>query len=253
MPQKIKLTRLLLGVLLLPTLLLAQGRDVNHIFVEKYDLDATDATACVTSDQVFPGSGMATTSGSSTTVTSLGSTGSFDGVAVGDTLYFRLASGVIVRYITAKASANSITIDTAATLSADATVGVAFSYRTRSCGTAAGSGWMNVQGYDFKTLVLQIDQLNVTGGISVKWQCRARGDQVAAVDVYPGAEGTCPGGSVSSGFCNYTAVTGFALVIEEPWAQCRVLMKIGSADDGGDTGANAENINIYFIGTKQQP
>jgi hypothetical protein len=249
---KTSIARALLGILLAPALLLAQGRDQSRIFVEKYDLDATTTTYCVTSDQVLQGPGLATTNGSSTTVTSLGSTGSFDGVAAGDTLYFRLASGVITRYITAKASANSITIDTATTLSADASVGVAFSYRNRSCGTAATSGWMNVPDYGFKTIVLQIDQLVVTGGISVKWQCKAKGDQAVAVDVYPGTTGGCPGGTLSSGFCNYTAVTAFALIVEEPWDQCRVGMKIGTNDDGDDLTTNAENINIYFLGTKSQ-
>jgi len=236
-----------LSLLMVPALGHAQGRDTNRIFIEKYDLDATTTTYCVTGDSVGRGANFATTSGASTTVTAVSGT-PFDAVAVGDTLYFNLASGRVVRYITAKADGTSITIDTAITLTA--TTGNPFDYRNASCGTAATSGWMNVEGYDFKTLILQIDQLNVTGGISVKWQCRGKGDQVAPVDVYPGVSGTCPGGTLSSGFCNYTAVTGFALVIEEPWTECRVGMKIGSADDGTDTGSAAENINIYFTGTK---
>lgn len=241
---------ILLG-LLAPALAWPQGRIFYRQFVEKYDLDSTTETYCVTGDSSIVGAQTVSTVGSSTTVTADAST-PFDPVDVGDVMTFALTStsGAVVRYVTAKASGSSITVDTAVTLSA-----VRFSFREVACGTAATSGWMDVSNYSTKAITFQLDQVNATGGIKMRYECRTAGAEAQPIRVYPGETSDCGGGTLTSNFCVFTTAgidSRLTLVLDEPWKDCRVAMAIVTADDGGDTGANAEQISIYFVGNRLQ-
>lgn len=242
-----RITSLLLGLLLIPLWSSGQGRDQGFPILEVYDLDATDLTYCNTG-AIAKGDGTVTTSGSSTTVTAAVTT-AFNAVAAGDTIYFNLPSGRVVRYIASVTDGDTLVLTAAVNITAAAP----FEYRERACGTTATDGWVNVQDYDTRNIILQIDQVVATGGISVHWQCKGRGDQAGPVKVWPGNGADCGSGTLSSGLCNFATGTthAFSVVIDEPWAQCRVGLKIGSADDGDDLTTNAENVNIYFYGTRQ--
>lgn len=214
-----------------------------------YDLDSTSLVYC---NSVGDGGVLSAprvmkekvkTSGSSTTVTSnTASAGAFTLVAVGDLLWFPrteqvpLANGSAVgawRYVTARASADSITVNAAIDLSS----GYGFGWRDVTCGTADTSGEVPVSGFDAINFVGQIDQISVTGGIDYVVECRPDG---------PAARW-----STVIGPTNKTAVWAGGNVAYEPWAFCRVGFKIGSADDGSDTGADAEKVGAYFTGTKR--
>lgn len=211
-----------------------------------YDLDSTSLIYCNSTGQ---GGGVlappkmvnvkATTSGSSTTVTSLvANSDAFLNVAAGDLLWFPRTEAVVPvatgawRYVVSRASANSITVDTAI----DLTSGYGFGFRTRSCGTAATSGEVPVSGFAAVNFVGQIDQISVTGGIDYVVECRPEGPAATWTTII--------------GPTNKTAAWAGGNVAYEPWAYCRMGWKIGSADDGTDTGADAEKIAAYFIGTR---
>jgi hypothetical protein len=128
----------------------AQAQSTQATFFSAYDVSATSPIYCVQTGQngnatdAPPIRGFAAiiTSGSSTTVTSAtASTSAFRDVVVGDVLFIRQdpAMTTTVRYVTARASADSITINSAVNI----TAATMFSFRHQTCGTAATSGQVN--------------------------------------------------------------------------------------------------------------
>lgn len=110
-----------------------------------------------------------------------------------------------------------------------------------STGAAAGDGWITVSRFEKHTVGFIMDQVNVTGGIDVQIQGRMLledGTYAAAV-------------STLFQFTNKTAVDGTddqLVTVVDGIAQIRVGIKIGTADDGDDTGANAEQITVLWNG-----
>lgn len=223
-----------------------------------YDLDASSNTYCVyqTESAVTAGRGttafgpgdqvtqLVTTSGASTTVSavSTSTTDPFATVAVGDMIQFIGADvpGVTnprFSEVTARASADSITVDTAVTLPA---AGVNFRYWARACGTAATDGWFPIGQNVVSTIGVQVTQMNVTaGGITYQVECRQ--NETFAV-----------GGIIDTG--NITVASTVAnnphfTHIEAKFSSCRVGLLLGT-DDGGDTGANAERVYIFLSGLR---
>jgi hypothetical protein len=213
--------------------------------VVNYDLDATSYTYCrhvggavigKPKDVFLP----ITTSGSSTTVTSVASNGAFTTVVVGDILYFNIpqtdaalaaTAGPVTRYVTARASADSITINAAVELPAS---GITFSYTAPECGTTAADGWFGIDSYDAATLQIQIAQLNVTGGIDYSLEC--------GLIIGPSTSGIYTSDSVAT--ANLTAVGTTTIALSEPYNICRLGLKIGSADDGDDLTTNTEQVTV---------
>lgn len=223
------------------------SQQAKAYFVSGYDLDATSYTYCVTTGKLGDPWGPAReskaqveTSGSSTTVTAVVADSlPFADLGVGDVLYFQTAPGTTaLRYITAKASGDSITVSSAIDLSAGS--GFNFTWRDVACGTTAADGWINVSGYDAK-IVTYIENLSVdAGGMDFRWECRDHTDDTNIITVYPetnyaAEDGAGPGGR--------------AVVITEPWDQCRVGMKL-TDDDNTDTGADIEIIHAYIVRAK---
>ena len=237
---------LALAALLALVMPAAAAQQAKATFVTNYDLDSTSYTYCVTTgqdgrafDAPRQGAAKVSTVGSSTTVAAVtASSGPFTFVSVGDVLFFKIDNVTSTRYVTARASADSITVDTAINLSADAS-GYGFTFLKVVCGTTATDGWIPVTGWRFKKLVSYIEQMNTTGGIDVRFECRDLTLDTNVIQVYP-----------ASGANNYTAAgitSGIAVVLEEPWDECRIGYKITTSDDGGDTGANQEQIHAYVV------
>lgn len=244
-----------------PIAVVAQpSRNVQRVYLLfQYDLDSTTA---VSGSYVGPSSILTkiSTSGSSTTVAAVTSTSApFNLVSVGDLIQFNLTSPgaagsavVTTRRVTAKASADSITVDTAVNIP---TAGVTFSYYKFTAG--AGAGWValgeNATGFEIYT---QLDQLNV-GANSIGFKIEGRytdaANVVTAFNIWPGTNSStakCESGTFSSGFCNYTAVNTvppFASMGLTHPSQVRLVTKINTADDGGDTGADAESITAILV------
>jgi hypothetical protein len=244
-----KLIPCFLALLLLAVPLSAEQVSGNVLL--RYDLDATTTTYCVMSGMggavlAPPVSGMARikTSGASTTVVAeTASTYPFADLAVGDII---IADGN-VRLIMTWTDADTIVVDSNVTLA-----GNTFAYYKVHCGTAATSGWFSVANFEVIGIKWQPEQWTVTGGVSMRLECAGDGLGEAPTVVFP----SC---SADVGGCDtYQSYTGTAGVASRDafntsvsgYSKCRIGMKIGSADDGGDTGSDQERINIFFSGTR---
>lgn len=241
------LKKLLIAFTVLQTLLFlppaagAQGH--VRLVVENYDLDSTTFTYCIATEVPLSGLGRIETSGSSATVTAVDSTATpFARVEIGDIIYVtNLAGNQDTRFVTAKASSISLTVN--AVVDWDITGGYAFTWREVNCGTADTDGWFPVDQFVVDppyavTMVAQVDQINVTGGINFRWECAAGVEKPVRV---------CP----ATGSTNITLATidgRTACIIDFPFDRCRIGMAIGSADDGGDLTTNMEQIKMYVIG-----
>jgi len=167
-----------------------------------------------------------------TAVTScVSSTSALEPVSVGDLISTTDANGrPVYASIFAKASANAATLDRSLELDQDNCA--RYRYRKLSAESGQEDGWFSVAGWGYTTVVIDITQMNVTGGVDVQVECAAAQALTAAKVL------------VSS---NITAAGGFAVAIPEPWDVCRAGFKIGSADDGTDTTTAAEKISVYAI------
>jgi hypothetical protein len=239
--------RVLLALLLVVTPVFAQtGAQPKAVFVTAYELDATDPTYCVTTGKdgnpwngaregKGTGGSNIKTSGSSTTVTEVATDSlPFTLLSVGDQIF---VNGN-VRYITAKASGASITVNAAVNIE-NSGAGYPFQWNKRSCGTTAADGWMSVAGTTEITVKIQVDQVVVTGGVNVTIQCRDNTHDTVPFTIYPDPNDT------STEEChtlNFTAVAACAYIVPGSWDSCRVGVEIGTADDGDDLTTNAEDI-----------
>ena len=220
--------------------------------VLEYDLDSTSYVYPVIctppANATCPGDGFSdarliTTSGAaSNTVTTVASNAAFDLAAVGSVITFvpSQTTTAVTRVITAKASSNSVTISGAAVTIPS--TGTTFRLWNLQTGGTATDGWFDVGALISMNFIVDIAQLNVTGGIDYMLECRHVyfGGVSSAFTVVPATNKTAVSVS-SSGW----ALSGSA---QGPWDQCRVGLKIGTSDDGGDTGANAEKITVTFDG-----
>lgn len=223
-------------------------KSISVPLFSNYNLASTSYISCATTgdaDDVWGAwrqvSRKITTSGSSTTVTSyVSGSSAFANVSVGDELLITigstglLASGSAVtttpgaetrRYVTAKASADSITVNAAVDLSA----GYNFYYRKLVCSTAATSGWFGVQGMKSVGWHFQVSTINATS-IDMKVECRVQG----SVDVI-----------VTAWDENYTGAGSHSASISGDlhYDACRMMMKVNT-----DTGDQA--VTGYVTGDK---
>lgn len=237
---------ILLVSLLLPAIAEAQEiRNANFMF--KYDLDATVITYCRVEGKggdPFGGGvqgskpiNISSANGNVTATTALSAP--FFGLAVNDVVTVRYGTGVIdQRVIVTFTDSDTIVVDSAFTTT---TTGIAFEFYKTRCGTTVNDGWIDIGNYAYRSIAFQIEQVNVTGGIDVQWQCKDSALGSQPIQVFP----SCTTGACNT-FQNYAGIAGITsrtkLVMNEPWAACRVGIKINSADDGGDLTTNAEQL-----------
>lgn len=221
-------------------------------FVTVYELDATDPTYCVTTGtngdpfgapiQVTP---RIETSGSSTTVSAVtASSAPFARLAVGDQVIAStgVGSAESIRYITAKASDDSVTVNAAVNWDIDG--GVTFKWRKVTCGTTAASGWIDVGGREVRVFV-DVNQLNVTGGINITVEGKLNSADTQVYTIYPDPDDSTSASECKEG--NATAARHCVYVVPAGFDAIRVGFEIGTADDGGgDAGANAESVSAHL-------
>lgn len=211
----------------------AQAQSAQATFMSAYDVAATSFIYCVQTGQngnatdATPIRGFAPiiTSGSSTTVTSAtASTSAFRDVVVGDVLFIRQdpATTTTVRYVTARASADSITVDSAVNI----TAATLFSFRHQTCATAATSGQINAAwgAAANKAVELCITTLNATS-ISFSVEGKLHGDSPAWEPI------VVP---------TYTAAGCETIPINEPLSLLRVGVKVNT-----DTGV--QSVTAKFL------
>ncbi len=214
----------------------------TFVLAHTYDLDAAAYTYCATTgingnntgrNRQPPQGANRVSAAASTTLTCDGSLSCFNNVAVGDVLFINQIAGVvsgaapvsglpIIRSVTARASANSITMSgSAITLTA-----APFEYRKLSCGTADTSGVIGVAGARSITFQVGLAQEN-SASTDYKIQCRLYGHAWSDV----------------AGPTNDTSTFNDIFSTEVAYDECRVGAQVNT-DDGGDTGANAEQLTI---------
>lgn len=183
-----------------------------------YDLDSTSSIACSYSVEQ-PAAGKAVTSGSTTTTTSTDN--AFANVAVGDVIWAQAAATIngrvskvnTGRWVSAKASANSITVDTAWDLG---TTPVTIRYQTQTCG--ANSGWVDVGSGSEFSISVAIEAMALSSG-NIAFRIEARYHPVQSVtsvwNLWPGndsASAQCRSGTYAAissiGHCTWTTAAG---------------------------------------------
>lgn len=237
--------------LLLAMLLLAAAPvQATDLVLRDYDLDSasfiypvlcTPTVGAVVNQCPGPGysdSRKITTAGAaSTTVTSVGSNGAFGLAAVGDVILISPDGAdttvPTLRRITAKASADSITVDANADI---ATAGAPFRLWSLTVGTgAADDGWFRYPTAGNINIVIDVSQMNAAS-VDYHVQCRHTHNGGYSTPVYLAGTAATP--------ISLTAAAGHRVaIIDEAWDSCRVGLRV-TTDDGGDTGANAEKVSI---------
>lgn len=236
----------------------AASGDADHVrkrhVLYRYDLDATAVTYFKLSGEgnntgTIAGTKPITTSGSSTTVAAVTADDlPFRDLGVGDVLFVQRSADLTtdIRWITAKASGDSVTVNAA--VNWEQTGGFAFRWLDFSSGTADTDGWLDYSSCGTGMLTWQLDQMNATS-VDVRVEAKVDSLDTKPVVIYPGESSDCgAGGTLASGYCQFgtAGITArFFLVMGqgEHYDAVRVGMKINT-DDGGDTGANAEMITI---------
>ena len=224
---------LTLALILVPALCAAQlppASRTDRNIVAKYQLDSASYIYCMTGP-TNPGPGRVKTSGSSATVTAVaGLDDPFTNVAVGDELIFGSGIGT-ERVVTARASATSITVDSAVNL--DTASGFEFTYAHPACGTGVADGWF-IPGPGKHTITIVYRQGDLTGGLDFDLETRARSTIGSAVQILTG---NIP--------ATTALVNGTTFVLGETTNSFRVGLRYNTAD-ASDAGANAEQIDIIL-------
>lgn len=259
MKTKTKIQLGILGLLLLlPTQVFAQGPGVGNAptgeftVVDKYDIDSTSFTYCVTGP-TRPGSGSISTSGASTTTTGDALALLDTKLNVGDQIFVSNSStGLLTRFVSAVASETSITIEArGGTDTWTLAAGTQWRYANVVCGTGATNGWFNISQFlnhpgGTVSITVQVDQAVTDGtGIDIRWEAKTAGANTAAVQICPVTNGT-----VTTVTDANVGINGrYTCVMDYTFDQARVGVKLTTADDGaGDATTNREQINIYVSG-----
>lgn len=175
-----------------------------------------------------------TTSGvSTTTVTAKGSNGAFTNVVAGDLLTFTLGETAYERRVTARASANSITVHQAVTIP---TAGTRFAYRRFYYSTDPTDEMVvSVKGGKTALFTWAVDANANTGGVQMVLQCARKGPDwptATWVTLCPTAGTDCSG--VTQSVASAATKTGAAESIDLtllPFTHCRIGWKFGTGDD----------------------
>lgn len=252
-------TRLAALLLLLSASTLSADQQRTATLMMRYDVDSTSVNYCRTTGMADDPYGRnntmidkVKTSGSSTTVTSVGTLGPFRDLAVNDVIFVdRGAPGtpiVDMAVIVAKATSDSITVDAAVNWDNSA-AGYTATWRRTSCGTTANDGWVDVASASQITMTIEYNQGDLDN-LSVRWECKAAFPGGAnPVQVYPSKNDTCGQGTLASNFCDYATAGLLArttVITTGPWASCRIGFKVKTTDTS-DAGANIEQVNAYVV------
>lgn len=251
-----RLLRLLAVLLMIVTVpVRAQGPVITESvqIMYRYNLNSTTEIFCSLGQEVPVADRVQ--DATSTTMTAVAGT-PFLNVAVGDMIRGtdQPASGGegFINSVVARASSSSITINTALSGEVNPTLTSAtLFYRTLTCGTGINSGAFSMSKYGRTTVQIDITQLVLavpgTSTIDARILCRtaatAQWLQVYPVLVPP---------AVTATYVSLAVVGGWAKEIQGTYHSCRVGLKINAADDGGDTGTNAEQVTISLKGATAQ-
>jgi len=179
------------------------------------------------------------TTGSSTTVVSnTASSGALGPVSVGSILSFDVKGDQLERVVTAKASADSITVDAAINLAA----GYGYWFRNQYFGPDTEDGWINVGAYEAAAFTVELLALTGAANSSIvtSAECRLAGASSTPVQV---------GTAIVLTLVPTNVVHNVDLRLV-PYSECRVgLGWDADGDEATDTTTLKERINVRFAGT----
>jgi hypothetical protein len=168
----------------------------------------------------------------STTVTAVSDNGAFTNVSVGDLLIVNQGGAQLVRKVTARASANSITVNASLFIDDD---GIGFEYKKFWVLADPIDGWIPVDGWDAAGWIFDVDANANTGGVISDITCAVLGptyepqEQIDTDTVASAATGE--------------AVTSLDLRLAPQYTHCRFGVEFGTNDDAD---AADEDINVVF-------
>jgi hypothetical protein len=228
----------------------------------RYDVDSATLTYCRMAgkngspfdDPIVVNPRIKTTGTSATVTEFTASTNPFNLVSVGDVLVISTptatdAEAKTSAVVIAKASAASITVDPAVTLTG--ATGHLFGFYKIACGTTAADGWVAIPPATAQLgLLMQYDQGDLTA-LVVRWECKGVDPFAEVVILYPGESSDCGiGGTLSTDRCSYATagVTSRLEVVDEAptFSFCRVGLAWTGAD-ASDAGANLERVTVKAI------
>lgn len=230
----------------------AQGVHSQRILFALYDLDSTTDISCSFADEVLTG-GRATTSGSSVTTTSVSSSAVFGSIAVGDVIWATISGVKTGRVVTARASADSATVDSVWTLPA---AGVSLRYQKPTCG--ASSGWVAVEsGATTLNLTIDLSQVVLTsGGVAFKIEGRYSPLSTStATNIWPGdasADAHCDAGTYASGYCVFTSADSVTITNAGTTfpSQIRLVADLTGVDNDTTPATDNEKITATLLVVK---
>lgn len=235
----------------------AQGPAKDGTLALLYDVDSATLTYCTVrgsnptpfGDEPIKVVPKILTSGSSTTVTeAVSGTNPFASVVVGDVLVIQTptvtdANARTVVAVTAKASAASITVDTAINIT-----GNSFGFFHHVCGTTDADGWFAVPTNAGRVgLAVQYNQGDLDA-LTVRWECKGSGAGAEPEIVYPGESSDCGiGGTLATDRCSYATagITARLRVVDTSptYSFCRVGLAFAAAD-ASDATTDREKVNV---------
>lgn len=262
--KRFKRFLVLLALLATPSLLHAQ--DIAHLAFA-YDLDAAafvypklSGRGGDTYTGGIMGTGRIKTTGSTTTVDAVDAAlDSFSRLAVGDVITVRRTetssvSTVDRRVVTAKASDDQITVDTA--VNWDRTAGFQWEWYDFSDGTTDADGWVDISRFSIDTkFIIQYEQGDFATGFQYRIECETQTLDPKPNVVFPGETSDCgPNGTLVTGTCQHATagLTGRVEVLlgDNVGNRCRVGIRRNGADTS-DAGAAVERISISVTGRKE--
>lgn len=210
----------------------------------RYDVDSDTENFCtmVGSGNAFgspiSGAGRIETSGSSATVTSeTASSGALAPVVAGDVIMVRPSTpskaepfnAGYAAVVTAKASADSITVDPAVDWSA----GYSYTFLHRVCGTTIDDGWVDVSNATKFTMTIAYLQGDLDA-LLWRFQCKTSAVGAVPVTVYPSEGDGCGiAGTLSTTYCSFATDSDDAVFTWEdfgPWSSCRIGVMYATTD-----------------------
>jgi hypothetical protein len=231
---------LIVGLLLLALSGLAAAQEVDtrpYTAVLRYNLTSASVIYCTGGAGFIQSPGSATTVGSSTTVTASAGT-PFDPLSVGDAVIF---GGNTLNIVVTKTSGSVIVLDAAINLVNP----TGFRFMHFVCGSTINDGWLPMAVYGRQAVIVwEVISQTTASGIDVQVQCRSSAPDAGPVQVFPAcASAACNTFlNIPASATGVTAATG--LIVEEPWSQCRVGLKIDTTQTG------PQSINVYLMGRK---
>ena len=242
-----KLGLLVALALCLPTITDADSPNYVALSI-KYNLNSTSVIYCKTRPIGTVPIKIKTTGSSQSVTENTASTNPFTDLAQDDIIQVTKPDGTaLTASIKTRTDAANVVVDTAIDLSA----GYVFNWIKQTCGTTAEDGWADVGSFADKTVFIEYNQGDLTGGLDVQVQCRGG---------YPGAQATQVWPSFTAGvgntFQNFpTAGVGlagrFTVPMTTPCSQIRVGIKANTGDPS-DATTNAEIITVALALTPRR-